>query len=541
MEALRKACDKIRYVHMRHEEAAAMAAVGYAKFSGKLGVCFSTAAPDAVHMLNGLYDAKIDRAPVLAITGMTYHDLIGTHYLQDINQDYLFQDVALFNQRIMGPAHAENMIELACRAALGNRGVAHLAIPIDYQIAEMSSALKIDPERRTALVEPGAINDTVRQAAERYHLTFGPDPATHSYCTIGGMIGNNSCGIHSVRWGKTVDNIKELDILTYDGLRMRAAAASDAALTQIANERGRRGAIYRNLRALRDRTADLVRSHFPKIPRRVSGYNLDQLLPENGFNVARALVGTESTCVIVLRATLDLVESPPFRTLIVIGYLDVFRLADAVPAVRELKPLALEGFETHVVENLERKGIEVPAAKLLPHGQSWMLVEFGSDSQAQATSMARAAAEKIRKADHTLLGIEIFDTAAEQGKIWHLQESGVAASRGARRRGVLAFVGRCCRRAGQTRWIPARFCQAGRGLPLQVDPVRPFRRRLRPHADQLRSEVSGGGTAIPFIHDQCRRSRRVLRRLPFRRTRRWRSQRRSAAQDVRTGIDARVP
>lgn len=140
VEALRKARDKIRYIHMRHEEAAAMAAVGYAKFSGKLGVCFSTAAPGAVHMLNGLYDAKIDRAPVLAITGMTYHDLIGTHYLQDINQDYLFQDVALFNQRIMGPAHAENMIELACRAALGNRGVAHLAIPIDYQVAEMSSA-----------------------------------------------------------------------------------------------------------------------------------------------------------------------------------------------------------------------------------------------------------------------------------------------------------------------------------------------------------------------------------------------------------------
>ncbi len=138
MEALRKAHRRIRYVHMRHEEAAAMAACGYAKFTGKLGVCFSTAAPGAIHLLNGLYDAKIEQAPVLAITGMTYHDLIGTHYLQDMNQDYLFQDVAIYNQRIMGPAHVENVVNLACRAALSHRAVSHICIPIDYQIADMS-------------------------------------------------------------------------------------------------------------------------------------------------------------------------------------------------------------------------------------------------------------------------------------------------------------------------------------------------------------------------------------------------------------------
>jgi pyruvate dehydrogenase (quinone) len=138
MEALRKAQDRIRYVHVRHEESAALAACAYAKFSGRLGVCFSTAAPGAIHMLNGLYDAKIDQAPVLAITGMTYHDLIGTHYLQDMNQDYLFQDVAIYNQRIMGPAHVENVVNLACRAALSHRAVSHICIPIDYQIAEMS-------------------------------------------------------------------------------------------------------------------------------------------------------------------------------------------------------------------------------------------------------------------------------------------------------------------------------------------------------------------------------------------------------------------
>ncbi len=134
VEALRKAKDRVRYVHVRHEETAAMAACGYAKFSGRIGACFSTAGPGAVHLLNGLYDAKIDGAPVVAITGMPYHDLIGTHYLQDMNQDYLFQDVARFNQRVMGAAHASNVIDLACRTALSDRAVAHLCIPIDIQI-----------------------------------------------------------------------------------------------------------------------------------------------------------------------------------------------------------------------------------------------------------------------------------------------------------------------------------------------------------------------------------------------------------------------
>ncbi len=133
VESLRRAKDRIRFIHCRHEEAAALAACGYAKFTGRLGVVFSTAAPGAVHLLNGLYDAKIDGAPVLAITGMTYHDLIGTHYLQDINQDYLFQDVAAYNQRLMAPEHVENVVNLACRNALAHRAVGHVAIPIDIQ------------------------------------------------------------------------------------------------------------------------------------------------------------------------------------------------------------------------------------------------------------------------------------------------------------------------------------------------------------------------------------------------------------------------
>ena len=134
MEALRTHRDKVRFVHTRHEETAALAACAYAKFTGRLGVCMSTAAPGAIHLLNGLYDAKVDQAPVLAITGMTYHDLIGTHYLQDLNQDALFEHACGYSQRIMGAAHTVNVTDLACRTALANRTPAHIAIPIDYQV-----------------------------------------------------------------------------------------------------------------------------------------------------------------------------------------------------------------------------------------------------------------------------------------------------------------------------------------------------------------------------------------------------------------------
>ena len=139
MEAMRKAQDRIRYIHVRHEEVGAMAAVGYAKFTGKLGVCFSTAAPGAAHMLNGLLDARLEQAPILAITGMTYSDLAGTSYLQDFDTDYLMSTVALYSERIMGPQHVTNVVDLACRTALGQRGPAHLSFPIDFQAASAES------------------------------------------------------------------------------------------------------------------------------------------------------------------------------------------------------------------------------------------------------------------------------------------------------------------------------------------------------------------------------------------------------------------
>jgi pyruvate dehydrogenase (quinone) len=141
-EAMRKRQERVRYVHVRHEEVGAMAAVGYAKFTGRLGVCLSTAAPGAIHMANGLLDAKLEGVPLLAITGMTYHDLIGTHYLQDFDTDHAFASLALYNQRIMGPAHITNIVDLACRTALSQRGPAHIAFPIDYQVADASDLMR---------------------------------------------------------------------------------------------------------------------------------------------------------------------------------------------------------------------------------------------------------------------------------------------------------------------------------------------------------------------------------------------------------------
>jgi FAD/FMN-containing dehydrogenase len=188
----------------------------------------------------------------------------------------------------------------------------------------MHRVLEIDAERRLARVEPGCVLDDLRSAAEVHGLTFGPDPATHTHCTLGGMLGNNSCGVHSLLCAKhgiglrTSDNTEALTVLTYDGLGLRVGPTPEDELDAIVRGGGRRGEIYGALRALRDRYADEIRSRFPRLPRRVSGYNLDELLPENGFNVARALVGTESTCVTMLEATLRLVPAPRARSLLIL-------------------------------------------------------------------------------------------------------------------------------------------------------------------------------------------------------------------------------
>ncbi len=142
MEALRIRRDKVRFIQVRHEEAAAFMACSYAKLTGKLGVCIATSGPGGIHLLNGLYDAKLDGAPVLAITGMQFHDLLHTHTQQDVELDKLFEDACVYNCRIMGPAHTENVVTLACRTALTRRGVAHVTMPVDMQSEPVSEDVR---------------------------------------------------------------------------------------------------------------------------------------------------------------------------------------------------------------------------------------------------------------------------------------------------------------------------------------------------------------------------------------------------------------
>ena len=170
MEALRRRQDKVRFIQARHEEAAAFMACGYAKYTGKLGVCLATSGPGGIHLLNGLYDAKLDGQPVLAITGHHYHDLIDTHAQQDVNLDRLFADVAVYNTRVMGPAHVENVVDLACRTALGYRGVAHINFPVDLQDQEVRERSKRNVANHTSDVlahraRLPAEDDIVRAAA----------------------------------------------------------------------------------------------------------------------------------------------------------------------------------------------------------------------------------------------------------------------------------------------------------------------------------------------------------------------------------------
>ena len=159
IEAFRTRQERIRFIQVRHEESAALMAVGYAKFSGRLGVCVATSGPGAIHLLNGLYDAKLDGAPVLALTGLPYHDLIGTHTQQDVELDKLFADVSVFNQRVMGPNHVEPLMDLACRTALARRGVAHLTMPVDLQDH------RIDDDDRSKRNQPHHSGDIFRHSA----------------------------------------------------------------------------------------------------------------------------------------------------------------------------------------------------------------------------------------------------------------------------------------------------------------------------------------------------------------------------------------
>ena len=302
----------------------------------------------------------------------------------------------------------------------------NVAVVLDFS-KYMAKIVDIDPDHRLARVQPGVILDHLRSAAEKHHLTFGPDPASHDRCTLGGMIGNNSCGVHSVMAGKTDDNIESLEILTYDGLRLKVGHTSEDELQRIIAEGGRRGEIYAGLKSLCDKYADLVRQRYPNIPRRVSGYNLNFLLPENGFHVARALVGSEGTCVTVLEATCNLVQSPPERVLLVIAYENIYQCADHVPDVMSYGPIGLEGIDDLLVEYTRRKGINSEGLALLPAGGGWLLAEFGAQTAGEAEAQARRVMDGLGQSGSPPQ-MRLFIDRQEIKRVWEVRESSLGAT-----------------------------------------------------------------------------------------------------------------
>ncbi len=299
----------------------------------------------------------------------------------------------------------------------------NVAVVMDFS-KHLNRILEIDPDRRLARVEPGLILDHLRKKAEHDHqLTFGPDPSTHEYCTFGGMIASNSCGVRSVMaqfygpGARTSDNVHELDVVLYDGRRLTAREGTSGDPE-----------IDHKLIDLRDRYADLIRARYPDIPRRVSGYNLDDLLPEKGFHVARALAGTESTCVTYLNATLHLLYSPPVRSLLVIGYDSAAAAGDHVVDVLEHKPLGLEGVDETLITDMTMLGKHQEDLSKLPKGRGWLLVELGGETKEEADGRARALMADLQKSKDPPTGMKLYDDPPAEEHVWKVREAGLGAT-----------------------------------------------------------------------------------------------------------------
>ena len=323
--------------------------------------------------------------------------------------------------------HDVPVLPRGAATSIGGQAV-NEAVVIDFS-RHLRSVLSIDPEQATARIQPGVVLDDLRAAAAPHGLTFGPDPSTHSRCTVGGMIGNNACGSHSVAWGKTVDNVRGLTVVTYDGTQLTAGPTTPEEAAARAQQPGEAGRIYRRLAGLASTHADLVRAQTPRLTRRVSGYNLDQLLPENGFNLARALTGTEGSCVTVLEATVGLVPVPAARALTVAGFADAFVAADVAPEFLDLAPLTIEGMDVALIAALRAARPADQRYKLLPDGAGWLFIETGGATAAEAGAAARAIAARAQQLGGTAT---IVTDGAAQRTLWGIREAGAGiVTRGA--------------------------------------------------------------------------------------------------------------
>lgn len=259
----------------------------------------------------------------------------------------------------------------------------------------MNRIVSLDAESRTAVVQPGVICDGLRGAAAPHGLTFGPDPSTHNRCTLGGMIGNNSCGSHSVAWGTTADNVASLSVVSGAGERL--------ALGQ-----GWSGA-PEGLQALVDGELELLRTGYPDLPRRISGYALDAMLPERGVDLARAFCGSEGTLGVLTEAVVRLVESPRARALAVLGYADESAAAEAAAGLLPHGPLTVEGMAADLVRGSEG----------LPKGGAWLFVETGGASEGEARARAEAITRAV--AGDTVDSVVVTDPAGQR-VLWRVRE-----------------------------------------------------------------------------------------------------------------------
>ncbi|WP_026328842.1 FAD-binding and (Fe-S)-binding domain-containing protein [Streptomyces sulphureus] len=265
----------------------------------------------------------------------------------------------------------------------------------------MNAVEELDPEAGTAVVQPGVVLDVLRRAAGEHGLTFGPDPSTHSRCTLGGMIGNNSCGSHSVAWGTTADNVRELEVLTYGGERALLARGGAGVPTALREQVSR----------LVQSELALLRTGYPDLPRRISGYALDELLPEKGEDWARAFTGSEGTLGVLTRAEVGLVEAPAARALAVLGYPDESAAAEAAAGVLPYGPLTVEGMAADLVGDAARAA--------LPRGGAWLFVEVGGGCEQEAEARAEEVCRAMRTAT---TGHRVVVGPVDQRALWRVRE-----------------------------------------------------------------------------------------------------------------------
>ncbi|MFC5136673.1 FAD-binding and (Fe-S)-binding domain-containing protein [Actinomycetospora rhizophila] len=315
--------------------------------------------------------------------------------------------------------HGVPLLPRGASTSIGGQAV-NEAVVVDFS-RHLTRVLEIDPDARTARVQPGVVLDDLREAARPHGLTFGPDPSTHNRCTLGGMIANNACGSHSVAWGKTVDNVRSLEVVLADGTRMGVGRTPD--LEAATRRPGREGAVYRELAQLRDRYEPAIRDELvvDGMTRRVSGYNLDELLPDRPFDLARALVGTEGTCATILEATVELVESPPARALCVLGFPDAYTAADHVMPIREHHPLTIEGMDVGVIGALRASRPDDRTHEALPEGKGWLYVETGGADRAEATAKAEAIGREMARYGAS---VKVVSEPTAQRALWKIREDG---------------------------------------------------------------------------------------------------------------------